>query len=83
MEAVINRYLNRGSKVYACLIDASKAFDTVDHRILFDKLLERNMPNPLSVIYCAGTRLSNYVSTGWGGLLTTSRFPTGFVKVVF
>ncbi len=47
MKAVINRYLNRGSKVYACLIDASKAFDMVDHRILFDKLLERNMPKPV------------------------------------
>ena len=44
MKAVINRYLNNGSKVYACLIDASKAFDLVDHRILFDKLLERGTP---------------------------------------
>ena len=35
MKTVINRYLNKGSKVYACLIDASKAFDTVDHGILF------------------------------------------------
>ena len=47
MKAVINRYLNRGSKVYACLIDASKAFDLVDHCVLFKKLLERNMPKPL------------------------------------
>ena len=47
MKAVINRYLNRGSKVYACLIDASKAFDLVDHSILSEKLLERNMPKPL------------------------------------
>ena len=47
LKAVINRYLNNGSKVYACLIDASKAFDLVDHRILFDKLLERGTPKPV------------------------------------
>lgn len=47
MKAVVNRYLNRGSRVFACLIDASKAFDLVDHRILFNKLLQRNMPKPL------------------------------------
>ena len=47
MKSVINRYLNKGSKVYACLIDASKAFDTVDHGILFSKLLERRMPKPI------------------------------------
>ena len=47
LKAVINRYLNGGSKVYACLIDASKAFDLVDHSVLFKKLLQRNMPKPL------------------------------------
>ena len=47
LKAVINRYLNNGSKVYACLIDASKAFDLVDHHILFDKLLERGTPKPV------------------------------------
>ena len=33
--------------MYACLINASKAFDTVDHCILFQKLLERRMPKPI------------------------------------
>ena len=47
MKTVINRYLNKGSKVYACLIDASKVFDTVDHSILFRKSLERRMPKPI------------------------------------
>ena len=47
MKAVINCYLSNGSKVYACLIDAFKAFDLVDHRILFDKLLDRGTPKPV------------------------------------
>ena len=46
LKAVVNRYLSKGSKVYACLIDASKAFDTVNHYVLFEKLLERKMPKP-------------------------------------
>ena len=45
LKAVINRYLNNGSKVYACLIDASKAFDLVDHRIL---MLEKGTPKPVA-----------------------------------
>ncbi len=47
LKALVNHYLNRGSKVYACLSDASKAFDTVNHGVLFKKLLERDMPKPL------------------------------------
>ena len=42
MKTVINGYLNKGSKVYACLIDASKAFDTADQ-----KLLERRVPKTI------------------------------------
>ena len=55
MKTVINRYLNKGSKVYACLIDASKAFDTVDHCILFRKLMKEGCPSPFSVLYYVGT----------------------------
>ena len=47
MKTVINRHLNKGSKVYACLINASKAFDTVDHCNLLRKLVERRMPKPI------------------------------------
>ncbi len=43
LKAVVNRYLNRGSKVYACLIDASNAFDSINHCVLFKKFLERDM----------------------------------------
>ena len=47
LNAVINHYLTSGSILYACLIDASKAFDLVGHRIRFDKLLERGTPKPV------------------------------------
>ncbi len=40
-------YPHRGSNVYGCFLDASKAFDLVDHGILFKRLLERNLPLPI------------------------------------
>ena len=44
MKEVINYYGLLSSPVYACYIDASKAFDRVNHWHLFDKLLDRNVP---------------------------------------
>ena len=36
---VISHYVFRGSRVFGCFLDASKAFDRVDHHALFQKLL--------------------------------------------
>ena len=44
---VTTRYLHRGSNVFGCFLDASKAFELVDHGILFKRLLERNFPLPI------------------------------------
>ena len=43
-ETVLN-YTRSSSNVYACFIDISKAFDSVDHNILMNKLLEYGMPS--------------------------------------
>jgi len=40
----IRYYLNNSTPVYACLLDASKAFDLVRHGILFQMLLDRGIP---------------------------------------
>ena len=44
MKEIINYYNALSSPVYACFIDASKAFDKINHWCLFHKLLNRNMP---------------------------------------
>ncbi len=44
LKEVITYYQNRGSNVYACFIDASKAFDHVRHDRLFQLLKQRGLP---------------------------------------
>ena len=45
---IVTNYIHRGSSVLGCFLDASKAFDLVDHGILFKILLERGLP--LSIV---------------------------------
>lgn len=40
----IRKYVNAGGPVFACFLDASKAFDRVCHSTLFMKMLERGIP---------------------------------------
>ena len=44
MKEIIDFYNSALSPVYACYIDASKAFDKVNHWFLLNKLLDRNLP---------------------------------------
>ena len=54
---VVSRYINNGSKVFGCFLDASKAFNRVDHDLLFQKLEKRGLP---PVVLCF---LLNWYST--------------------
>ena len=40
----ISYFIRNGSEVFTCLMDMSKAFDTVQHSHLFKKLLGQGLP---------------------------------------
>ena len=44
LQQVVKYFSSRGSTVYMSAIDASKAFDRIDHQLLIDKLTKRNLP---------------------------------------
>jgi hypothetical protein len=44
---VVSRYIHNGSAVLGCFLDASKAFDMVDHGVLFRTLRDRGLPLPI------------------------------------
>ena len=51
LKETINYYFNHNNDVFACFLDATKAFDRVEHVKLFINLLDRNIPPILVKLY--------------------------------
>jgi hypothetical protein len=69
LKEVINFYKCYSSNVYACFLDASKAFDRVNHWHLFSKLLKRGMPKLVVRFLMAWYTTQKYV-VKWGSYLS-------------
>jgi exonuclease III len=89
LKEIVRYYLSKSTPVFACFMDASKAFDKLNYFTLFEKLLKRKMPVLIIRIlfywYCTqqirvkwGSAMSNYfnVSNGvrQGGVLSPVLF---------
>ena len=77
LKNTIDYYRNFNSPVYVCFLDASKAFDKVNHWSLFKKLLDRKVPQTIVRMlmfwyqkqrFCVkwGSSTSNYFNVGNG-----------------
>ena len=79
LKEVIMHYNSNGSNVYACLLDASKAFDRVNHGKLFQLLLVKKLPGVvLRLLFDLYSR--QYVYTKWNGELSQPIYMLNGVK---
>jgi len=67
-QQVVKYFTSRGSTVFITAVDASKAFDRLDHTILLDKLISRKLPACfIKVISCWYSKL--YSSVRWNSYI--------------
>ena len=45
LSGIVNFYTSNNTTVNICTVDLSKAFDNLNHSVLFQKLVKRNVPN--------------------------------------
>ena len=50
LKRTVDYYIDRGSHVFACFVDFSKAFDKVNYWKLFNKLLDDNIDSSIARI---------------------------------
>ena len=79
LKEFIDYYKTRGTTVYVTFLDASKAFDRVDHWLLFDKVIKKGVPLFIIklLVFCYSRQR---VFVRWGDTCSTSFCVTNGVK---
>ena len=71
LKKLIEFYMSHNSPMYLCFLDASKAFDLVNHWTMFKKLLLRGVP-PILVRLMLFWHRSQQILVRWGSATSTS-----------
>ena len=66
---VIDSYRVLNSSMFACFLDASKAFDRVNHGLLFRKLMQRGVPGYI-IRFLAVWYTQQMMFVRWGNVLS-------------
>ena len=69
VKCIVSKYLHNGSTVLGCFLDASKAFDLVDHNKLFAILKKRGLPIPILRFLCSWY-CKQEMKVQWGSCLS-------------
>ena len=68
---VVSQYIHKGFKVYSCFLDATKAFDRVNHEVLLKLLLKQQIPCAILRFLFAWYR-DQLLSVRWNSSLSSS-----------
>lgn len=69
----IDYFLRKGSNVYVCVMDLTKAFDLVKHSVLFQKLINRGL-SPICIRLLLNIYMNQQANVLWNGR-HSDRFP--------
>ena len=67
LKEAVEYYASQQSSVYMCFLDASKAFDRVNHYVMFEKLINKGVPGYL-VRILTFWYANQKMSVKWGSL---------------